>query len=266
MTNWIRRSGLAAIACVLLGCGPGVLVQKRAAHDFSCPKDQVKVKLISGAGNAGTYEAQGCGRTALYSAMCGQNVGCLVQAEVNAADLSRPAPAPAAPEPARRKEAPRADTTPPDGAAGFTFAMTAAEAEEACTGAGKEWQADGDSPQCSGTVASVGFDSPVALKLCGDSVCRIVVQQTLDNDFEAVVGRYKEVKDLLSAKYGEPSAHKGDVPGRCDDVARCIEEGNLELRTDWTVGGYRVRIKLGQGPTLQIDYRAPKGGGKGLAL
>jgi len=256
---------------LLAGCGPGAQVRERAAHDFNCPEDRVKVKRVtgsaSGRGSTGTYEANGCGRHGLYSTMCHPQVGCIVEAEANAAALSEAAAPRPAPAPAPTSEPRGEEVKAPEGLAGFTFGMPAEEAERACSDAGHEFEATKNGGRCSGTVASVGFDSEVLMAFCNDAVCHLRVTEPLDATLEAVTSRYTRMMELLEEKYGKPAKHEGDVPPRCEDVASCIEDGKLQLKTYWKVGGgYRVRIRIVPGPGLELDYRAPKEEPKGLAL
>jgi hypothetical protein len=50
--------------CALLACGPDfeATVRARAAHDFHCNEDDLRVENISG----GTYDVKGCGNHETY--------------------------------------------------------------------------------------------------------------------------------------------------------------------------------------------------------
>lgn len=251
---------MAIMSVALIGCGPSALVRERAAHDFRCPEDRTKVKKVSGSAQGGaTWEAQGCNRTGLYNTFCHPQTGCLVKAEVNAADLngSNPAPAPAPPPPPE----PQKDVAPPDGLAGFRFGMSAEDAEAACTEAEHSYTVkDGSDAACSATVASVGFESGVDLDFCDGKLCRIRVAKPLEGIEEPgdAVKVYKKMFDVLNDKYGKPSKRQAKAPSKCEDLNACIEDGSFQLRADWNLDGHRVRLKLISGPGLLLDYRAPK--------
>lgn len=61
----MRALAFLAWSWVIVGCFPpseSGVVTARAAHDFHCSEDEIKIKNIAG----GTWEAKGCGYAETY--------------------------------------------------------------------------------------------------------------------------------------------------------------------------------------------------------
>jgi hypothetical protein len=121
----------------------------------------------------------------------------------------------------------------PEGAAGFRFKETIAEAEQACTSAGFEWHVDGGDASCSGQPARSGIDGLSKVQLCSGAVCGITVLGTPGAAGETMLA-YRTLETALTAKYGRPRqgyALPTDCKGKETD---CLASGRGEMRRAWT--------------------------------
>ena len=69
----LRTSVLAVVSWIVLaGCMPDIegVARTRAAHDFKCNEDDVRLKSIGG----DSYEAKGCGYSEVYDCTGGSNM------------------------------------------------------------------------------------------------------------------------------------------------------------------------------------------------
>jgi uncharacterized Zn-binding protein involved in type VI secretion len=257
----LRPAPIAVAALTLLGgCfNPAIFdVEERAAHDFTCQKERIKVKKVQGKPSArnGTYSASGCGKSRTYLVGCGPN-GCIVSAESYvegpAAPASRPAP------PSATKD--ELESEPPDGAAGFDLGMNIDDARARCEEAGHQFAREGSQASCSGTVASVGFDSKAELLLCSDVVCGVRLHRALPDTMKEFVAMTAGLQNKLIGRYGQPSERNVEADRNCSDVGSCIDGGKLALSVKWRwPKGHQVSLRLRKKTRrLRLEYRTPQG-------
>lgn len=166
-----------------------------------------------------------------------------------------------APRPSVASNAAPTESTPPKGAAGFDFGLSAAAAQAACQGAGKIWNAESaEVATCSGATTKLGFDAFVSLKFCADAACFISLRVTDTENWSGIVG---DLRTKLSQKYGEPRSTTA-LPSECATPAsftQCFKEGDHKLRYGWSwLSGEQLLLLVGKpspeaAASIRVQYK-----------
>lgn len=251
--------------------------EARSAGQVGCSPDEITIS--DGAFHPGllqsgeTWVAECRGRTfycsqinsdqndkQLLSSLASEQVSCQEEAESPQEAENREAR-----REARARVAAKGPAAAPQGAAGFDFGVTAAEAQRLCEAAGHQWSHAEDHDSCSGPAAELGMTMRVDLTFCDDRACRITLAQALDKGPAAQAIR---LKTQLESKYGTPHSTSGSVPEACRSeaqFARCLEQDTLHLSYKWQwSSGEGIELDVGKpapstAPAIRLRYSRPKG-------
>lgn len=150
-----------------------------------------------------------------------------------------------------------AETPAPTGGGGFTLGMAVDAARAACEKPGYQWSVSGETANCSDLPESVGFPGTVRLRLCGSSLCEVRLELKLPD--ARALSEYRNLRGVLSKKYGEPKENIDDFAEGCDqDVTRCLNAGSMKQRASWSwSSGTQLTLKMvsvSGKPVSHIEY------------
>jgi hypothetical protein len=254
LLNWraMLRSCLLRLAFVgasvsWLGCAESTsIVRTRAAHDFSCPEDEIQIEKLTPT----TYVATGCGHTSQFTCVGTGNSNKMTCVHDDPVWENRPISADAVAsasaataEPAEQAPAKK----PPVGAGGFDFGMSDSAARDRCTKAGHNYQPVSPSQAiCDGVPVEVGVPATAQIQTCAGAVCVVALDLKLGPN-EDVAHSVIRWRNALTDKYGAPTSSESDVPSNCDvDIAAlsaCVTGGRAKIRVTWEwSSGHRVSL------------------------
>jgi hypothetical protein len=155
---------------------------------------------------------------------------------------------------------PPALTAAPEGAGGFRFGETVAEAQSACTGGGHAWKRTGDDAECSSTLVPLGTSARATLRLCQDAVCGI--ELFVAEPAEKVVTKYDELYSALEKKYGIPKQRRSEVVPACQsDLKTCLSGAAAPAGAAWRwPDGNAIEVRLAAlagTPLVDLAYSNP---------
>lgn len=160
--------------------------------------------------------------------------------------------------------APKAPSAPPQGAGGFDFGMSAADAQQRCEAAGHQWSTSGEElGHCSGTAMALGFAARATLRFCAGGVCGVTLELRPNGTWSQNV---VSLKAKLEGKYGAAEAATRGIPSDCrseDAFKRCLDSQKLELKYSWQwAGGEAVKMTVGKAATtdtstIRLFYTGP---------
>jgi hypothetical protein len=138
---------------------------------------------------------------------------------------------------------PRGWSSPPEGAVGFRFGSTVAEAQQACVGAGHRWTAIENAHSCSGAGTPI-VQSPASVYLvfCAERLCRIdIAVHPKGMDARAAVAVFGELRQAITGLYGTPIHSNIQVPDQCKAESAfldCLRRGQArgDVRWQWPTG------------------------------
>jgi hypothetical protein len=143
-----------------------------------------------------------------------------------------------APEPVA--EAPPTEPTPepvsekPEGAAGFMFGQPLDMSQKMCRDAKNRWkQVKGARYTCTGTGA--GLPPMLRLRFCGGRLCELIVEADRANATVPWDEHFKQSREPLVQKYGEPKRATAEVPPECagEALSKCVIEAKSKLVNEW---------------------------------
>jgi hypothetical protein len=123
-------------------------------------------------------------------------------------------------------------TATPEGAGGFRFGHTVAEAQASCIGRGYKWKRPGSDAECSSSLVPVGTSARVVLHTCQEAICGIDVLVT--EPPEKLIAKYDELYALLEQKYGIPRQKRAAVDAACSsNLVACISGPTAPIGAAW---------------------------------
>lgn len=144
----------------------------------------------------------------------------------------------------------------PEEALGFRFAMSQADAEEACNDTSHSWQTGESSSGCSGTPTDVGLPLVSNLKFCSDRLCGLIVTgQVQEKDLPTVL----QIWEGMLGRYGKPKSSSTEIPADCrENLYSCVESGTARFGGRWVWDDdsrieLEMRVKNGS-PHLRVTY------------
>jgi hypothetical protein len=148
----------------------------------------------------------------------------------------------------------------PDGALGFEFGATPAEAEAVCSGAKHHWSGSGRAFDCDGSPVSLGMPSRIRLNFCDGKLCRIIAFATpsAPNDSGYRQG-YERIAAALTRKYGTATKSERKMPDWCrHELVKCLRNKEATWEERWTWPDQQmVMLTLQKGqesPAIVIVY------------
>lgn len=228
-----------------------------SAPKIGCPESEIEISDEGGGFQHTGWVATCRGRRFICgTSATGEKTSDLSCSEELSASTSKRASSPVAAPTADASPRTAGDTNGPRSAAGFKLGIDDTVAKGLCEKAGRTYARVGADATCSGAANNV-TDKPVTLGFCKEKLCSI--------DYVATVtaGRhpaeaYRDARDALQKKYGEPSGSNSVVPTDCrDDVGECIADGRATLEAGWVFPSSQRKIALtlrkegAEGPVLR---------------
>jgi hypothetical protein len=153
-------------------------------------------------------------------------------------------------------------TEKPDGAGGFLFGQSIEEAQTGCKDLRRRWkQIKGGRYTCSLITRTAEPPTLLRLGFCGGRLCEIIVESERDPAL-AWEDSFKQAREPLVQKYGEPKKTEGELPDGCggNGLPDCIADGRAKLANHWWwASGERLVQKLvpsesGKGVVQQLVH------------